>query len=153
MQVDLKRLAQLVSRARVGNNFNDPPKQFVFAPASAVGDASVWRYVEVKAIPLEYLLKVLDHLKREDVLSQVVVHFEDAADYLHVRLLAFGLFHVDHVLSHALFQLLALWAGEEVFHNSHRVRHLAIQIVFESALPDSFEELLVLFFLMAPFDN
>lgn len=78
VQIDLEGLADLVPTIGVRYDFDDSSKQLIVT--GPVADAFVGCHVEVKVTFLENLLEELDELQGQDILTKVIVYFEDARD-------------------------------------------------------------------------
>lgn len=83
VQIDLKGLAQLISRVGVRYTLNDTPEGLVIS--STVADALIRGNKEVEVALFEDLLEKCDNLESDDVLSKIIVHLEDARDNANVR--------------------------------------------------------------------
>lgn len=94
VQIQLKSLAQLVTRLRVGHDFDDSAQQLF---ESSVRDAPVREHKQVKLALLKDLLEMFDKLHGENVLSQIVLGLENALDDSHILL---GLECLGHCLLH-----------------------------------------------------
>ena len=79
MQVYLEHLPNLVAATRVCDDLDDASDQLI--TARPIRNALVRGNEQVKISFFEDLLEQLNHLNGKDVLSQVVIGLENAADY------------------------------------------------------------------------